>query len=258
MKKVMHEIDPIYVKKPWGSLNTVNIINGKQETDIGEIFLYSPSLIPDNIKNILPFKAPNILLKYIFAKDWLSIQVHPNNIQAQELENQLNGKSEAWYFLSEGTVISGLSESFKNKKGILTNSYDQNDYVFTQVKETQFMSIPAGTVHAIGPGIKLFEIQQPSDITYRVYDWDENKVRNRELHLDKANKVMTTYNAQPSDSNMLSTPYFKCYEKEFDHDVFSNDQPCILINVSDLTKKAILLQPHCDILLDGKFIVCEE
>lgn len=252
----MQEIIPTYIKKPWGSLNLT--INGKEESDIGEIFLYSPSLIPENIKSTLPFKVPNILLKYIFSKEWLSIQIHPNNMQAQSLENQVNGKNEGWYFLNSGKVISGMSDKFKQSGRKLTSTYNAEDYVFTDVKEAQLMNIPAGTVHAIGPNMKLFEIQQPSDTTYRIYDWDENKVRNRELHLDKANQVITSHVAQPYNSKLLSTPYFKCYVQDFDHDVYYNEKPCVLVDVNDLTKKAILLYPKTDTLLDGRYIICEE
>lgn len=252
----MFKIEPHYIKKPWGSLSLESNETNNTNDKIGEVFLYAPSLISNRVKSTLKFNVPNILLKFIFAKEWLSIQVHPNDEQAKTLENQENGKNEAWYFLNPGTVISGVSESFAKSNSNITNLFDSNNYVFTEVKEAQFMNIPAGTVHAIGPNMQLFEIQQPSDITYRIYDWDENKLRNRELHLDKANKVLTNNISKPINSSELDEKYFKCFIKEFNYDAYTNDKPCVLICLNDLKEKAILLYPNYEIKLNGKYMIC--
>jgi mannose-6-phosphate isomerase len=133
-----------------------------------------------------------ILTKLLDAQDWLSIQLHPDDEQARELAGpgQL-GKTEAWHLLDAepgAEIIVGLRE------GVGSGEFESAvragrtlDVIARQAAragDTWF--IPAGTVHALGPGIFLFEIQQSSDITYRVYDWDRPASAGRELHIQQA------------------------------------------------------------------------
>ncbi len=142
---------------------------------------------------MLDYEEFPLLVKIIDARDRLSVQVHPDDAKARELENVAFGKSEVWYVIDadEGArLIAGLKagtgrEDLRNalRAGRLL------DYVQEiPVKAGDVINIPAGTVHAIGGGILLTEVQQNSDTTYRVYDWERkgNNGRPRPLHIKKS------------------------------------------------------------------------
>ncbi len=137
-----------------------------------------------------------VLIKYIDAKDNLSIQVHPNDYYAKQLENT-NGKSELWYVLDcekDSKIICGLKDGVdKEKLGNLNINDVDNYFNFLKVEKGDVIYVEAGTVHAILSNILICEIQQNSDITYRVYDWDRN-LPNRPLHIEKSKKVINTEN----------------------------------------------------------------
>lgn len=133
-----------------------------------------------------------LLIKFIDAQDNLSVQVHPDDDFAQEHYGQ-NGKTEMWHVI-QADEDAGLYVGFNQK--ITAQQYMDavengtlEDYLkFYPVSAGDTFMIPAGTVHAIGKGVLLAEIQQPSDITFRIYDWnrvDENGV-GRELHTEEA------------------------------------------------------------------------
>ncbi len=133
-----------------------------------------------------------LLIKFIDAQDNLSVQVHPDDEFAQEKFGQ-NGKTEMWHVI-QADKGAGLYVGFNQK--ITAQQYMDavengtlEDYLkFYPVKSGDTFMIPAGTVHAIGKGVLLAEIQQPSDITFRIYDWnrvDANGER-RELHTEEA------------------------------------------------------------------------
>ncbi|MEY4433269.1 MAG: hypothetical protein RLZZ44_1403 [Bacteroidota bacterium] len=133
-----------------------------------------------------------LLFKYLDAKEDLSVQVHPNNILAQQRHNSF-GKTEMWYVIQAepgAKLISGFKAStsasvyldnLKNKT--LLASLDE-----IEVNQGDVFFIEAGTVHAIGAGMVVAEIQQTSDITYRLYDYDRVDTNGnlRELHVDLA------------------------------------------------------------------------
>lgn len=137
-----------------------------------------------------------ILVKLIDAKENLSIQVHPNDEYAMRVENQ-NGKTEMWYVLdatSDAKIVYGFEhdmdeEMFKN--ACETNTLEKYMHK-VQVSTGDVFFVPAGTIHGIGAGCLIAEIQQSSNITYRVYDYgrvDKNG-KKRELHLSKALDVV--------------------------------------------------------------------
>lgn len=137
-----------------------------------------------------------LLIKLLDCQDWLSVQVHPNNAQAVQLEGPGQfGKTEAWHILEAAPtarLISGLQPNTTPEalneaiySGTLT---DLVQYVNVEAGDTVF--IRAGTVHALGPGLLLYEVQQTSDITYRVFDWNRPASAGRELHLEKSVAVI--------------------------------------------------------------------
>ncbi|MGI8915444.1 MAG: type I phosphomannose isomerase catalytic subunit [Chloroflexota bacterium] len=137
-----------------------------------------------------------LLIKLIDATQQLSIQVHPNDAQAQQMESEPFGKTEAWYILDAdpgATLVYGLSHLLtadqlrdRSKDGSV-----ERDLAYLPVTAGDVVLVPAGTIHAIGAGIVLYEIQQTSSTTYRLYDWNRRGPdgKLRELHLDKAVQV---------------------------------------------------------------------
>lgn len=149
------------------------------------------------------FEGFPILVKLIDAHDDLSVQVHPDDDYAAEVENS-SGKTELWYVVDceEGaSIICGFSEELtveQFRQAITSGTV--LDYVHRyDVKKGDVFLIEAGTLHAIGKGCVIAEIQQSSDITYRVYDYDrtDDEGNPRELHIDKAIDVAIT--APPID-----------------------------------------------------------
>lgn len=138
-----------------------------------------------------------ILTKIITAHDWLSVQVHPDDAYAQRVEHQANGKTECWYVFSAEPgaqlVLGWTRDTSREEYERRVADGTLGDILRRiPVKAGDAVYIPAGTVHAIGAGIVLFETQQASDLTYRMFDW--NRVgaggKPRELHVAKAADVL--------------------------------------------------------------------
>jgi mannose-6-phosphate isomerase len=145
-----------------------------------------------------------ILLKFIDANDRLSIQVHPDDEYARKHESGRSGKTEVWYVLDAGqgsTVIHGFREGFEQKRiqGFVKKRIYKDLYREVIVEKGDVIFVPAGTVHALNGGLVAAEIQQPSDLTYRLYDYERTDAagKKRPLHIDKALDVLDyrTYKA---------------------------------------------------------------
>lgn len=136
-----------------------------------------------------------LLIKLLDCAQWLSLQVHPNDKLAVELEgpNQF-GKTEAWHILDsepDAKLVAGvkpntppevLAESIRNGTVM--------DHVqYAEIKRGDTVFMPAGTLHALGPGLLVYEVQQTSDWTYRVYDWGRPATEKRPLHIEKSVRV---------------------------------------------------------------------
>jgi mannose-6-phosphate isomerase len=133
-----------------------------------------------------------LLIKLLDCAQWLSLQVHPNDELAAKLEGTGQfGKTEAWHVLDaqpDARLIAGLKPDVSEK--VLAASIrngtiiDHVQYVPVTQGDTVFM--PAGTMHALGPGLLIYEVQQTSDWTYRVYDWGRPQTETRKLHIEKS------------------------------------------------------------------------
>lgn len=137
-----------------------------------------------------------LLIKLLDCAEWLSLQVHPNDEQAARLEGPGHfGKTEAWHILEaeQGAELLGglkpgcspeqMREAIQAGKPLVDCMHR------LQVKAGDSLFIPAGMIHALGPGLLLYEIQQTSDITYRVYDWDRPASAGRKLHIEQSLQV---------------------------------------------------------------------
>ena len=148
-----------------------------------------------------------LLAKFIDAADNLSVQVHPDDEYAhrEAAASGFHGKTEAWYILraeSGAEIIHGLARPTDRATfaAAVENGTLMNLLRRVPVKAGDTIFVPAGTVHAINAGILLFEIQQKSDLTYRVYDYDrrDDQGKPRELHLEQALEVID-YGAPSQD-----------------------------------------------------------
>ena len=142
--------------------------------------------------------APDILVKLIDARDKLSLQVHPDDAYAQA-HHQSPGKTEMWYVLDAepgASLICGFERDMTTEEfaAHIQNGTADKAVAHFPVKAGDVFFIPAGTVHAIGAGILIAEVQQNSDITYRVWDWGRVGAdgKGRELHVEQALAVSET------------------------------------------------------------------
>tara|TARA_R110000868_G_scaffold281522_3_gene541847 strand:+ start:20 stop:985 length:966 start_codon:yes stop_codon:yes gene_type:complete len=166
-----------------------------------------------------------ILIKFIDAKQDLSIQLHPNDALAKERHNSF-GKTEMWYIMDadpKAELIVGFNKDVTKEE--YAESIDNDTLLdllnYEQVKEGDTFFINTGKIHAIGAGVMLAEIQQTSDVTYRVFDFNrKDKEGNlRELHTDlaldavdyeKKDDFIVSYDKAKNEVNtMVDCPYFK-------------------------------------------------
>ena len=147
-----------------------------------------------------------LLIKLLDCAEWLSVQVHPDDAQARELEGRgFLGKTEAWQVLEadEGAqIIAGIRAGTPQdtlSAAILAGRVMEH-VAYTPVHVGDTFMIPAGTVHALGPGVFLYEVQQTSDLTYRIHDWDRPAAAGRALHLEKSAVVSRPWPAPASPS----------------------------------------------------------
>ncbi len=200
------------------------VANGKyQGKSLNEIIAHFPNeILGTNIHKKFGFEFP-LLFKYLDAKQDLSIQVHPNDELAKARHNSF-GKTEMWYIMQadeNARIIVGFNENSSKEIYLknLENKTILNILDSKKVYQGDVFFIETGTIHAIGAGLVVAEIQQTSDITYRIYDFDRKdaKGNERELHTDLAleainyNKVETQkkYSKTINQSNeTVNCPYF--------------------------------------------------
>jgi mannose-6-phosphate isomerase len=138
-----------------------------------------------------------LLVKLLHSRDWLSVQVHPNDDQAVRHEGEGHfGKTEAWHVLEadeDARVIYGLNGNWSRAdlERLANVGEFERALNFQPVQAGDTLFTPAGCVHAIGPGLFIYEVQQTSDITYRLYDWNRPASDGRELHLEKGLNVIS-------------------------------------------------------------------
>lgn len=202
MKNIL-KLEHVFMEKIWG-----------YEKWIASTHKNGVSLIQGEDKNLLEYlgKELPILIKEIKSDQSLSVQVHPSDEYAKKYEND-NGKTECWFILEakeNATLVCGIEEGLTKEKlrDLIKNGDVEKVLKRINVKAGDMIYIPAGTVHAIEGGIKLLEVQQCSDITYRIYDWG----RDREVHVEKSLDVINFTNNDEvgliKDFKVLRTKYF--------------------------------------------------
>ncbi len=199
------KLETVFVEKPWGRTDLPgHFSTGGRK--IGEVWFPPP---PD---------GEDLLVKHIFTSEKLSVQVHPNDAQASE-RGLPRGKEECWFVTGAepGACLGiGLKQSLPPEEVREAASSGEIEALmdWKPVQAGDFFYIPAGTIHAIGAGITLVEVQQNSDVTYRLYDYG----RPRELHLDDAVAVARATPYPPSlhqhvtgthSQQLVEGPYFR-------------------------------------------------
>jgi mannose-6-phosphate isomerase len=192
---------PIFVPRVWGSHDLGPWFPAAQAEPIGEAWLTATECLVESgphqgqsFGDLLPAfpqqlaRGPQgefpLLIKVLFPREKLSVQVHPDDARAQAL-GMPNGKNECWYILSAepgATVAVGLRQPMSNdalRAAIEQGTLEQH-LNHIPVKAGDMVFVDAGTVHAIGPGVIVLETQQYSDTTYRLFDYG----RPRELHIE--------------------------------------------------------------------------
>ncbi len=244
------KFNPILKEKVWGGTKLHNILNKKAEGAIGESWEisgvsgfvsevangefkgknlnelldeYRSELVGEKVFDLYGETFP-LLFKFIDARDDLSIQLHPNDALAKERHNSF-GKTEMWYIVdtdAEARLIIGFNQAMDATKYRKYLSEEKITEILhsEEIKKGDAFFIAPGTVHAIGAGTLLAEIQQTSDITYRIYDWDRpgSNGEMRELHtqqaLDAINYDATDAKLNYTDKEnaailLCASPYFE-------------------------------------------------
>lgn len=213
-----------------------------------------------------------LLIKFIDAKQDLSIQLHPDDELAKSRHNSF-GKTEMWYVMQadkDANLIVGFNQNMDKEKYLrhLENKTLTQILNFDKVKEGDTYFIEAGRVHAIGAGVLLAEIQQTSDVTYRVYDWDrvDNQGNERELHNDIAidafkfdmeDDFRVTYDREKNISNeMVSCPFFTTNFLELNSETEKqNDKDSFLIYMCVDGEVEVTTTTTSDIISKGETIL---
>jgi mannose-6-phosphate isomerase len=251
MKPYPIKFEPILKEKIWGGQKLKNLLNKKTEAaHVGESWeisgvegnisvvsngLYKGKTLNELIKEFGPdfMGFQNIraygdefplLIKFLDADNNLSVQVHPDDDMAKTHHNSF-GKTEMWYVMESdinAEIVMGLKDS-KTDASVLkdVNAHNVNEiFNFESVQKGDCYFIPAGKIHALGKGVMAAEIQQTSDVTYRIYDWDrvDDEGNGRELHIEQAIEATKTpkdagkksYNLEhKNNANLVDCDFFK-------------------------------------------------
>ncbi len=233
-----------------GNISVVanGFLKGNNLAELVEI--YMGDLVGDKVYEKFGNEFP-LLIKFIDPQDDLSIQVHPNDELSKERHNAF-GKTEMWYVVdvTEGALInSGFNQPVDREKYIeyLENGNLIDLLKYDEVKVGDVFFIPAGRVHAIGKGSMVTEIQQTSDVTYRIFDYNrtDEKGNLRELHTELAldaidfsylDDYKTKYTPVPNKSTeIVSCKYFTTnileFDKTIEKDYFKIDSFVIYITL---------------------------
>lgn len=228
------------------SIVSNGFLKGNTISELVEV--YMGDLVGDKVFDKFGHFFP-LLIKFIDAKENLSIQVHPNDELAKERHNSF-GKTEMWYVLhaeKDAYIINGFNKQVSSEEYVehIKNNTIESILAKHPVKEGDVFFIPAGRVHAIGAGVVIAEIQQASDVTYRIYDFNrlEKDGKPRQLHTNEAidaidyhlyENFKTNYSPQNNRSvELVKSSYFVSHlltaTEKITKDYYALDSCVILI-----------------------------
>jgi mannose-6-phosphate isomerase len=190
--KAIQKLTPGVFEKVWGSSGTEPWLANPESRKIGEVWFSAPAAMP-------------VLVKFLFTSDRLSIQVHPDDAYARAHGHE-RGKTEMWHILraEPGAIVGlGLRETAEGEQvcaaALNGEIVGMLQWIPVQAGDTLF--VPAGTIHAIGGGVAICEIQQLSDVTYRLFDYHREPAR--PLHLKESLEVAQLV---PADGRRRAVP----------------------------------------------------
>ena len=202
-----YKTNPVIVERVWGGSKLCEYNKDIGKDTIGESWETGP------LGGDIP-----VLIKLIDARETLSVQVHPDDEYAIKFENARNGKSEAWIVLEceeDSFIIYGFNRTVIKDEldSLLENGLFSKVLNYVKVRKGDCIFVPAGTVHSIGKGILAYEVQQPSDLTYRIYDWNrtDSQGKGRELHIDKAAEAIHYSSELPEITNIYDSSKDGCF-----------------------------------------------
>ncbi len=181
-----------------------HVVNGTfRGKSLGEVFALWGERLTGKREKVFP-----LMLKLLDAEQCLSVQVHPDDAYAMDHEGK-RGKSEAWYILDAAPgarLVYGIDTHGEKLDDIVASGRLEESLHWVAVKPGDVFYIPSGTIHALGPGIQCYEIQQSSDVTYRFWDWGRvgKDGKPRELHTRQALSVSKT-DGLPGTAGMKET-----------------------------------------------------
>ncbi|WP_372845746.1 type I phosphomannose isomerase catalytic subunit, partial [Pontiella sp.] len=245
MKNALYPLtfNPVYKDYPWGGCRIPKIYHRDEpdgiyaesweisDHDAGMSVVANGPLAGKTIREVLQADPQGImgsrvegtkfplLIKLIDAKDKLSVQVHPNDATAAKFGGE--AKTEMWYMLGEAPtqIYCGLNEGVTRESFLqaVADGSSAETMRAVAVEKDCAIFVPGGCVHAIGEDCLILEIQQNSNTTYRIYDWDRmgNDGKPRELHVDQAMNVIDWNNhANPlvAAKPLVDTDTFQCWE----------------------------------------------
>lgn len=271
--------DPVYKEKIWGAeyWGISAHPNGMSLIKNGEYKGKTLSYLWDNnreiFNNLQKDKFP-LLVKIIDAKDDLSVQVHPSDEYAYENENKELGKTECWYILDakeDADIIYGVNAKDKKELENMIDNKNWDELLNTiPIEKGDFLYIPSGTVHAIKSGTKILEIQQNSDTTYRLYDYDrkDDKGNLRQLHIEKSKDVINCespeikkeYQSIIKDNNkktiLVESEFFSVYKYEVKEEILmENKKPFKIINILKGSGEIITKDERCEVKEDDFILI---
>ena len=231
------------VAKPWGRTDLPEAFGGPAAEAIGEVWFEPPAALD------------RLLIKYIFTSENLSVQCHPSDTQTEAMGLGRQGKEECWLVL-DAEPAAKLAIGFEHEVDLDTMRAAMQDGSIEQlltwhpVSAGDFFYIPANTVHAIGAGITLVEVQQNSDITYRLYDYG----RPRELHVEKGAAVALRAPYPPQwhqqlpvsgPVRLVSGPYFRLDRL---------DGPPDAATLARYARALLLVPLDCSVTVEGSVV----
>ena len=218
-------LKPWFSERPWGRRGLQPWYSSTGTTElVGEAWLTGPQCVVEtgsfagrtlaSVGSELGGEFP-LLVKLLFPAEKLSVQVHPDDAQAQAL-GETRGKTECWYVLEAepgAAVALGLKDGVDvaQVKAAVTDGTMESLMEWVSVSVGDMLFVDAGTVHAIAPGVVLLETQQTSDVTYRLYDYG----RPRELHLEKGLQVIKTKTAAGKVAPRMMNGFTRLIEKKY-------------------------------------------
>ena len=229
------------------------MLRGKNLDDL--VKEYKDRLVGKKVYRKYGDKFP-LLIKILDAAQPLSVQVHPNDEYAETHHNSF-GKTEMWYVLDsepDSEIILGFEKGVN--KNIFTENVEKNtlDSILRKIhpEKENVIYIPSGRIHAMGKGVSVIEIQQNSDVTYRIYDYDriDKNGEKRELHLKQAQEVIdfsfveepfNHYNKTAKETTVIASPFFTVSRL-----VITENK--ILENLQDSFRIVICIDGECSIM----------